>query len=223
MAVSQNGWPIVGKSACDQGPFAGVVFPNGILKGDVATIARWQLAEYERRVEPLVPGTCWGWFVKLIEGSATRSNHGSGTAWDNNATQHPMGVPASHNMSPAQISACHAIEAESQGTLRWGGDFSRPDPMHWEIIGSRAMAAAFATKIRNEQEDDHMTLEEMKTLANLIADAVVDKWVRKDLGAAGGGDTVGVVMQTGVLGNSMKILGLLEEISAKLTPVPEGS
>jgi hypothetical protein len=153
MAQSQNGWTVVGESACDQGPFNGVVYPNGILKGDVAVIARWQMARYSATVEPIVAGTCWGWFVKRITGSEDYSNHSSGTAWDINAPQHPMGTPASHNMSSGEIAACHAIEADSQGTLRWGGDFGRPDPMHWEIDGSRSEVAAFAAWIRGEDDD----------------------------------------------------------------------
>lgn len=156
MAKSQNGWPVVAKSKCDQGPFGGVTFPNGILAGDVATIARWQMTRYEADVEQMVPGTCWGWYVKNIEGSGTISNHASATAWDINAPQHPMGPPTSSNMTAREIAACHEIEADSDGTLRWGGDFSRPDPMHWEIIGTPARVAAFARKIRNQQEEDDM-------------------------------------------------------------------
>lgn len=152
MSTSQNGWPIVAKSACDQGPFHGVTFPNGILAGDVAVIARWQLGRYAATVEPLVQGTCWGWFVKVIEGTTTKSNHGSATAWDVNADQHPMGVDASHNFSAAQIKACRAIVAESDGVLRWGGDYSsRPDPMHWEINDDKAAAHALATKIKKDE------------------------------------------------------------------------
>jgi hypothetical protein len=165
MATSQNGWPIVGKSACDQGPFNGVTFPNGILKGDVATIARWQLKRYAQLVEPVVPGTCWGWFVKVIEGSTVKSNHGSATAWDINATQHPMGTAASHNMSAHEIDMCHQIERESGNVIRWGGDFGRPDPMHWEIVGSRAQVAAFAAKIRNGQAAGAAPVEEDDPLA----------------------------------------------------------
>lgn len=147
--TSQNGWPIVGKAACDQGPFHGVTFPNGILAGDVAAIARWQLDRYALTVEPLVKGWCWGWFVKVIEGTATASNHGSATAWDINAEAHPMGTAASHTMSAAKIAACRAIVKAAGGVLRWGGDYTgRPDPMHWEIIGTRAEAAAFARKIK---------------------------------------------------------------------------
>jgi len=175
MATSQNGWPVVGKSACDQGPFAGVTFPNGILKGDVAVIARWQMAQYEARVEPLVPGTCWGWDAKKISGSDEWSNHASATAWDNNATQHPMGTPASHNMSTAQIRECHEIEAESEDTLRWGADFSRPDPMHWEIIGSRTQVARFAAKIRAGQADDGED-DGMATISQADFNARMDAW-----------------------------------------------
>lgn len=153
MSTSQNGWPIVGKAACDQGPFHGVTFPNGILAGDVATIARWQLDRYALTVEPLVKGWCWGWFVKTIEGSTTKSNHGSATAWDINAEAHPMGVPTAECMSAKKIAACRAIVRAAGGVLRWGGDYSgRPDAMHWEIIGTKAQAHAFATKIRGAAE-----------------------------------------------------------------------
>lgn len=154
MSTSQNGWPVVGKSACDQGPFLGVKFPNGILAGDVATIARWQMTRYTQLVEPLVQGTCWGWYVKPIEGSHTVSNHASATAWDNNADQHPMGKSAVDNMSQKQIAGCRQIIREAGGVLRWGGDYTgRPDPMHWEIVGSPAAVAAFARKIRSEEDD----------------------------------------------------------------------
>src|SRR5262245_47561449 len=111
MAKSQNGWPVVDKSACDQGPFLGVRFPNGILAGDVATIARWQLARYALTVEPLNPGTCWGWFVKKIIGSDDYSNHSSATAWDINADEHALGSSPSASFSARQIAACRAIVA----------------------------------------------------------------------------------------------------------------
>jgi len=153
MAASQNGWPVVAKISCDLGPFEGVMFPNGILRGDVATIARWQMRRYKATVESIVPGTCWGWDPKKIQGSDQWSNHASGTAWDINAPEHPMGPPTGSNMTAREIAACHAIEAASGGTLRWGGDFSRPDPMHWEIIGSRAQVAAFAASIRAGEDD----------------------------------------------------------------------
>lgn len=145
---AQNGWPVVGHAALDQGPFAGVKFPNGILAGDVAIIARWQLRRYVADVEPLHAGQCWGWFVKEIEGSDDVSNHSAGCAWDINAQRHVMGKPASESMTARQISACRAIVRDSGSVLRWGGDYrGRKDPMHWEVIGSPAAAERLATKI----------------------------------------------------------------------------
>jgi len=152
MAQSQNGWEVVGRDECDPGPFEGIKFPNGILAGDVAYVMRWHLRRYRQTVEPIVNGTCWGWNAKRISGSEEWSNHASGTAWDINATQHPMGPPVRTNMRQREIDACHQLEAESGHVIRWGGDFSRPDPMHWEIRGSRSQVAALARKIR-EGED----------------------------------------------------------------------
>lgn len=145
---SQNGWPVVDKAACDQGPYQGIRFPNGILAGDVAVIARWQLRRYVTDVEPLHGGQCWGWYVKKIEGTSTISNHASATAWDCNAQLHPMGLPARHSMSAAQVTACRAIVRDAGGVLRWGGDYTgRPDPMHWEINADQVAAHRLATKI----------------------------------------------------------------------------
>jgi hypothetical protein len=149
---SQNGWPVVARSAVDEAPLIrDVKFPNGVLEGDVAVVARWQVAQYDRRVERVDKGECWGWFVKVIEGSSVISNHSSATAWDINAPDNPMGSGTTkRSMTAGQIMQCHAIEAESGNVLRWGGDFGRNDPMHWEIVGTKAQVAAFAAKIRKQ-------------------------------------------------------------------------
>lgn len=149
MANSQNGWPVAPRSAVDELPLIrNVKVPNGVLKGDVAVIFRWLAAQYDRRVEPIKAGECWGWFVKRIEGSSTISNHASGTAIDINAPQNPMGSGTTkRSMTAAQIAECHRLEDESDNVLRWGGDFGRNDPMHWEIVGSRAACRAFVAKI----------------------------------------------------------------------------
>lgn len=149
MPNSQNGWPVVGPDAVDRGPLVrDVTVPNGVLRGDVAVVFRWLAGEYDRRVERLVAGWCWGWHVKNIEGSTAVSNHASATAVDFNAPNNPMGVPTRQSMSAGQIEQCHQLERESDGVLRWGGDFSRPDPMHWEIVGTRVQVAALARKIK---------------------------------------------------------------------------
>jgi hypothetical protein len=170
VSKSQNGWPVVAKSACDLEPLIrNVVVPNGVLAGDVAVVFRWLAGRYDATVERLVPGTCWGWFVKTIEGGDSISNHASATAIDLNADQHPMGVMTKSTFSDAQIKACHAIVTAAGGVLRWGGDYAgRPDSMHWEINASAAAVKAFAAKLRKQ---DDVTDDDI----DKIADAVIAK------------------------------------------------
>lgn len=167
---SQNGWPVVDKAACDLGPLIpGIVVPNGVLAGDVAVVFRWLADRYDDVVEHLVPGTCWGWFVKTIEGGDSISNHASATAIDLNADQHPMGQAAAKSFSAGQIMECRAIVKAAGGVLRWGGDYSgRPDSMHWEINASAAAVKALAAKLRKQ---DDVTNDDI----DKIADAVIAK------------------------------------------------
>ena len=156
MANSQNGWPVATGGQQDRGALVrDVTVPNGVLAGDVAVVFRWLAAEYDARVERLQKGECWGWFVKTIEGSSTISNHASGTAVDFNAPDNPMGQGTTkRSLTAKQIDTCHALERESGGVLRWGGDFSRNDPMHWEIDAGRTAVAAFARKIKETKMAD---------------------------------------------------------------------
>ena len=153
MATAQNGWPVVDAGAMDTGPIYGNVYaPGGILAGDVMIVCRWHAAQYHRRVEPLVAGTSWGYDKRAIGTGSTWSCHAAGTAWDLNANQHNDGDPPSRSFSQAQIDVCHQLEAESHNTIRWGGDWSDPDGMHWEIVGTPAQVAAFAREIEGDPD-----------------------------------------------------------------------
>lgn len=173
MSTSQNSWPVVAKSACDQGPFRGIVFPNGILAGDVATVARWQMMRYEQLVEPMKPGSCWGWFVRVIRGQegdadAEYSNHSSATAWDINADKYPLGAEPAKVMSAAKIAACRQIIREAGGVLRWGGMYTgRKDVMHWEINAGKSAVATFAALVRSGKApgmEDNVDANDVKVL-----------------------------------------------------------
>jgi hypothetical protein len=185
MAVSQNNWPVDPTGAKqDEAPLIrNVTVPNGVRAGDVAVVFRWLAREYDRRVERLVPGWCWGWFVKKIEGSSIISNHASGTAVDFNAPDNPMASGSTErSLTQRQIDVCHAIERESGHVLRWGGDFSRDDPMHWEIVGTPNQVRLLAAKIRKDEEDE-VTPQEIEK----IADRVVEKLTKMTPFPTGGG------------------------------------
>lgn len=161
MARSQNGWAIDASGALqDRTPIEGVDFPNGVLAGDVAVVFRYLIGRLHREVERIIPGACWGWFVKTIEGSTTPSNHGSGTAVDFNATRHPMG--ARNTFSRAQQATIREILADLDGVVRWGGDYTgRPDDMHFEIVKGAAAVRAVASKIRGELPMDQQTFNKL--------------------------------------------------------------
>lgn len=149
---SQNGWT-AGTPAqiggLDPSPVPGtsVRLPQGIRKGDVATVLLHVAQQFHRTVEPLHAGWCWGYFHKHIEGSATLSNHASGTAIDLNAPNHPMGK--ANTFTASKQAAIRAILRYCDGVVRWGGDYSgRKDDMHFEIVGSAADVARLARKIR---------------------------------------------------------------------------
>jgi hypothetical protein len=150
MANSQNGWPVATRDDMFNGEVLGVKFPNGFLKGDVEVIFKWLIVALDTTVESIIDGSCWGWFVKVIEGGTSISNHASGTAIDYNASKHPMGV---HNTySAGDRERIHAILNWLEGVVRWGGDYAgRPDDMHFEIHGTRAQVKRVADKIRSTQ------------------------------------------------------------------------
>jgi len=181
MAKSQNGWPVDQTGANqDRNPIYGdVKVPNGVLKGDVAIVLRWVAERFHETVEPLAGGTCWGWYVKSIEGSTSISNHASGTAIDLNADQHPMGVAASKTFTAAQIGACHAIIKACGGVVRWGGDYTgRPDPMHWEIVGTRTQVAALAARIQRGELPMALSDTDKTWLRSTIEDVIEEKFAR---------------------------------------------
>ena len=148
MPTCQNGWPadptratIVGLTVC------GVNFPGGVRGGDVETVLGYVAGQVHRRVHSLTPGWCWGYSYRDVRGSSDLSNHAGGYAIDVDAPSHPLGAVGT--FSPAQVATIHAILAEVDQVVRWGGDYSgRKDEMHFEIVGSPAQVAATAARLR---------------------------------------------------------------------------
>lgn len=81
----------------------------------------------------------WGYAERPIRGGWQLSNHASGTAIDLNATQHPLGVSVDDTFSDAEIDRIREIVEVTRGVVRWGGEWSRPDGMHFEIAPGQTM------------------------------------------------------------------------------------
>lgn len=78
----------------------------------------------------------WGHAIRPVRGQTSGySNHAGGIAEDLNATRHPLGVPIASTYTPVQVKAIRRRLRLYRGIVVWGGDWSRPDGMHFEIKG----------------------------------------------------------------------------------------
>lgn len=145
MSASVNGWPLLGGGT--DGPLPRLrkwVVPTPGTPGDrhlylrdgsagflLVHLAVW----FHERVERLDLGVWdeWGYAPRPVRGGTSPSNHASGTAMDLNATRHPMGVPVARTFTPAQLRAIRQRVKLYGGRIDWGGEWSRPDGMHFEL------------------------------------------------------------------------------------------
>ena len=95
----------------------------------VQLFAAWESAG----LMPLVMSYDGTWVPRFIRGSKTMlSNHAFGTAIDLNARWNPLGKPGAPAGETGSTQLLGPV-AESLG-WRWGGRFSRLDPMHFELV-----------------------------------------------------------------------------------------
>lgn len=174
MPYSQNGWlvDISGDSQDHAFTVAGSDFPNGVRRGDVATVLGYVARRFHAEVEKLMDPGCWGYYVRPIRGTLdTYSNHSSGTAIDLNAPRHALGDVGT--FTPTQVRAIEAILDDCDGVVRWGGHYSeRKDEMHFEVVKGPAAVSVLAGKIREEEGDDMTPAELLKYdgVTNLFGD-----------------------------------------------------
>lgn len=108
------------------------------------------------------------------------SNHASGTAIDWHAPRHPLGKRNTY--SAADQREIHRIEAETEGCVRWGGDWGRPDDMHWEVVKSEADCARVLRKLRGpgyrpprpvlEYGDEGAAVREVQQILGITVDGI---------------------------------------------------
>jgi hypothetical protein len=148
MPVAQNGY-----SANDRSLIVSYDVPGGriaLRRGPAGELLAEAVRRWHHEVERLVWPGVWGYAERPIRGSTTvLSNHAAGLGADCNAPAHPLGTNPAANMTPAEIAAVRRIVAESDGCLRWGGDYTgRKDPMHLEIVRDEASCARVLARWR---------------------------------------------------------------------------
>lgn len=144
MATTVNGWPVLDGSTTGALPrLRKIVIPgtgrhfvlrDGSLGFVLAHIILW----FHERIERLDLASDvwdeWGHAVRPVRGQSTGySNHAGGAAGDVNATRHPIGVAISRTFTPKQIAAIRRRLRFYAGVIIWGGNWSRPDGMHFEV------------------------------------------------------------------------------------------
>lgn len=166
MATSQNGYSANDVNVTSVRTIPGTERRIRLRNGSAGDLLTWVLAQFHRRVEDIDDGQLddWGYAERPIRGSTTvLSNHASGTAADVNATKHPQGTSPSVNFSRSQIDEIHKIVGQTQGCVRWGGDYVPPAPkdgMHFEIVRDEAACARVLATLTSGEEDDDMQLSD---------------------------------------------------------------
>lgn len=168
MPTTDNGWPASPDLPLRRLAVNGVAFVPGIVDNDdVAVVLGYVADQFDQRVEPLVAGWCWGFAYRENRNNPDAlSRHSGGIAIDVNAPAHPNGVPTRATFTAPQIAEVHAILAEVDHIVRWGGDYTgTPDAMHFEIDGSPTEVAQVATRLK----EDEVTPDQINETAELAA------------------------------------------------------
>ncbi len=144
MSKSENGWPVI-TSQSDKSltviriPGTGTPGIPLRVQKDCAPLLAYVASRVHNEVCDLRKGNKpgktqdeGGYNYRKVDGSATFSNHSSGTAVDLNWTRWPQ---LRKRMSKKERAASEAIAADLEEVIRWGGNYrpARVDEMHWEI------------------------------------------------------------------------------------------
>lgn len=109
-------------------------FRDGFLGFILVHLALWYHETVERLDVAGDPWDEWGHAVRPKRGQTSGySEHAGGTAADFNASRHPRGVPVSATLTVTQIRLIKLRMVFYAGVVTWGGGFSVPDGMHFEL------------------------------------------------------------------------------------------
>lgn len=149
LTYSEAGWRMCNRDECDLVRIPGLEYTNTapLRKGAPLTILGAWMYWYDRNVEEIT-SPVWGWSATNAVAS---SNHLSGTAIDVNAPKYPWGSSAVNHMSPNKISKIREGLRLFEGSVFWGQDWGRRDPMHYQCgwRENNGRNGEFAAKLRS--------------------------------------------------------------------------
>lgn len=159
---SQNGWPAY--ATPQQGGFVRFQCVGQgwwAANADVAVVFAEFIERFDREVEEITQKTLddWTYANRLVRGSSSVvSNHGSATAADINALQHPRGRHDTFTIAKAaKVRAIKNSITDDSGepVLGLGMDYRTVvDDMHVEVVANAARVKQAANKIRRAKEED---------------------------------------------------------------------
>lgn len=109
-------------------PDGGVYLHRLVAEQTRALFAAWEAAGLIR----LVRTWAGSWNPRLVRGGSTLSRHSYATSFDINAAWNPMGRPPAPQGAMGSVVELVPLAVEHGFT--WGGQWSRPDGMHFEGI-----------------------------------------------------------------------------------------
>lgn len=138
-----TGWP-----NCNRSQIVTLVRSDGLrlpLHRDLVPLVAILLDFTELHGYDVRPDWTWGWACRAIAGTSTPSNHSWGTAVDINAPVNPRrarGLRMITDLPPV------VVKMWKDHGFRWGGDYSWPDPMHFEFMGNVGEAREITAQLR---------------------------------------------------------------------------
>jgi len=114
--------------------FPGVGRSWSLLVADRSAPAWRQFAEVMADTGYLFRESAGGTYnCRNISGSSKKSLHAYAIALDLNPSANPYGKPLRHDFPPAFIAGIDAIRVGGARAFTWGGRWSTPDAMHWQL------------------------------------------------------------------------------------------
>jgi peptidoglycan hydrolase-like protein with peptidoglycan-binding domain len=145
------GWPTNNSEKMVTATIRGVRLP---VRREIAPLVAGLVKELaDARNKAFNPGWCWGYANRAISGTNTPSNHSWGLAIDLDAPENPYLAASTHRAAHSLrktypggrvLRSTMPMKAEAiakRWGFRWGGVYTtKPDPMHFEFIGSTSDA-----------------------------------------------------------------------------------